>query len=45
MSEKSTILLRKDTIKSLKNKKAHPRQSYDEVIRHMSQIVQRIKQR
>lgn len=43
-SEKSTILLGKDTIRRLKTFKTHPRQSYDEVIKIMSKIYLHVQE-
>lgn len=36
MKDKSTILISKDTISLLQKAKEHPRQTYDELLKHMS---------
>ncbi|MEK6968511.1 MAG: hypothetical protein AABX51_07840 [Nanoarchaeota archaeon] len=36
MKDKSTILISKDTIGLLQKAKDHPRQTYDELLRHLS---------
>lgn len=43
MSDKSTILIGKDTIQMLKDSKDHPRQTYDELLQRMAMIYSRNK--
>ena len=45
MQTKSTILLDKRTINMLKNAKAHPRQSYDELITEITKVYTALKKR
>ncbi|MDD9954320.1 MAG: hypothetical protein OXR66_08370 [Candidatus Woesearchaeota archaeon] len=44
MADKSTILLQKKTITLLKDTKASPRQTYDELIQHAMKILKTLKQ-
>jgi len=41
----TTIQLEKSTVESLKEVKEYPRQTYDELIKHIVQIVKTIKKR
>ena len=45
MAEESTILLDKKTIEMLKQAKQHPRQTYNELLKEMSQLFIKIKER
>ena len=44
MASNSTILLRGDVIKMLKEAREHPRQTYNELIEKMLKIFLRVKQ-
>lgn len=45
MTEVSTIQLRKDVIKQLKNAKEYPRQSYNELLEKMTKTFISLKER
>lgn len=45
MTEKTTILLDKKTIKMLKKSKEYPRQTYNELLENMAKIMIKLKER
>ncbi|MEF8879265.1 MAG: hypothetical protein V5A64_02585 [Candidatus Thermoplasmatota archaeon] len=45
MNNTTTIQLDKSVVKSLKKAKEHPRQTYNELIKHMIKIFKQVKKR
>ena len=45
MTQQSTILLQKETIQQLKKAKEYSRQTYDELVKHMTALFLELKKR
>ena len=45
MSEVTTIQVKKDTLKKLRDEKEYPKQSYDDLIQKMIEIYENVKRR
>ncbi len=45
MSEVTTVQVKKDTLKKLRDEKEYPKQSYDDLIQKMIEIYENVKKR